>query len=62
MNKIKQKLNKLKNKTSQYLAEIFIVIGLVFLIYTTLIINVLAGLYLIGVVVIILGLIIAKGR
>lgn len=62
MNKIKQKLNKISKKISQLLAEIIIVIGLFFIVITTFLINYIIGMYLIGFLLLLVGLFIAYTR
>lgn len=44
----------------KYLEDFFILVGLIFILYTTFSINYVAGMYLTGVIFIILGVLIAK--
>lgn len=58
--KIKQKLNDLKQFIVLNLIEIFFIIGLIFISTATFMINIIAGLYIIGAILIMLSLILLR--
>jgi len=59
LNKIMQKFNQVLSHT---IAEVFIVLGFLLIIGATFMINIIAGIYLSGIILILCGLFIASNR
>ena len=57
-----EKLNRIKQFISTTMPEILVLIGLFFIAITTFLVNFIAGMYLTGIILLVVGLYLAKER